>query len=228
MSAPATRVNAIIIVAKESRATTAITEFVSVNMAAITQRGIIIEFKTVTPANQDVLRRKGIKSTPTMIIGKNVIEGHPNIIRALTPNRDRKIGPGPGSLTDEEAVQREMMREMVNRGEEPDDKELRDEEIRKRTSEMQAKRTVMVGLPPGDKPVPGGRVVRNKPEAAKKYESDADFVAASRKDNIVATPTERSYTEMDGQSTLEDYFNREADSMGRQHKKAGWRRPTAV
>ncbi len=222
------RVNAIIIVAKGSRATNAITEFVGANISAITQRGIIVEFKYATPENQDALRRKGITSTPTMIIGKTVFVGHPNIIRALTPSRDRKMGPGPGAMSDEEAVQREMMREMTNRSEDPDEKEMREEEIRKRTSEMQAKRTVMVGLPPGDKPVPGGRVIRDKPVATKKYDSDADFLSASRKDNIVQTPTERNYTEMDGQSTLEDYFNREADSMGRQHKKTTWRRPTAV
>lgn len=223
--ANAGRVNAIIIVAKGSRATAAITEFVAANINAITQRGIVVEFKYSTPDNRAALERKGITATPTMVIGKNIFTGHPNIIRALTPNRDRKMGPGPGSLTDEEAIQREMMREMVNKGEEPDDKELRDEEIRKKMGEMQARRPVMAGLPTGDKPVPGGRNLRSKADQGQKFDSDNDFINASRRDNIVPTPSERQYSDADGQATLEDYFNREADSMGRQHKKAGWRRP---
>lgn len=228
MSVSPNRVNAIIIVAKGSNATTLITEFIGKHINAITQRGIVVEFKFATPANQEALRRKGITQTPTMIIGKNVFVGHDNIIRALTPNRDRKLGPGPGSLTDEESLQREMMREMTNRTEDPDEKELREEEIRKRTAEMQSRRTVMAGLPPGDKPVPGGRAVRQKADQGKKFESDNDFISASQRDNIMPTPTERTYSEIDGQATLEDYWNREADSMGRQHKKTQWRRPTAV
>lgn len=219
------RVKAIIIITRGSRSTAILTGFIDQHLEAITQRGITIDFKCATAENKTTLERKGITQTPTMILGKQLFVGHASIIQALTPARDRKLGPGPSSISDEEAIQREMMREMVNRNDEVDDRELREDELRKKMSEMQARRPKMEGLAKGDRPVPGGRNIRTKGDASQKFDTDNDFLAASRKDNIVHTPTEKTYSDMDGAATLEEYFNREADNYGRKHNKPGWRRP---
>lgn len=220
------KVEAHIFVNKQSRATLEVTNFIASNLAAINH---VVKVKIVY-INDDVKRMlvaKKITTVPAMLLGGKVYVTAEVIIRALTPARRRVDDMGLAVTNPEEAIMRDQMREMANKGEqEADQADDRDADIRRKMAEMQQRRPVMVGLGKNDKPLPGGRPVKQKSETPQVYDSDQSFVQASRRDNIETTPVNTGYSELDGMAALEEYRNIEADKQGRQHKQGKtWRRP---
>lgn len=189
-----------------------LTQFIAKHIKQINETHEIVTVK-VTADNTPTLRNKGITRTPTMIYNGKMIIDINQMKAILTPASRAKETFGVGNTSPEELL------DMYNRSilhsdpnEDEDNGALNFDKVREGMIAMQKRRPVM----DNDKHNTGGYKLPVKP--AKKqpvFTDDDSFMAVSGVDNISQTPVSKYGDEYSGESILEDYFNDEANQMGR-------------
>jgi len=181
---------------------------------------IYIDKKNVAAA-----QKIGISRTPTLIYKDKHYVSLEKIVQVLTPPKRAKLGFGLSANSPDELIHSYhdgIMNAQDNDDDDDDPRINRDEDIRRKMAAFQKKRPQMKGV--GDeKYIKGGRKVVAK-SVKSKFKSDSEFREAAGIDEIKATPSKKYYDDEDGDSILEEYYNSEADKMGRKpnHKPIRW------
>ena len=132
--------------------------FIAENIDEINKR-VVVERVLVTKRNFKDLQQRGIKKTPTLVYeGKQYI-GAQKIMRILKPPSAYKDNYG-ASTSPEEMVQKYLARAIApENGEEEDEVENRDTQIRQRMAALDKRRQEMIGgvKNPGAKAKKSGR-----------------------------------------------------------------------
>jgi hypothetical protein len=166
--------------------------------------------------NEAAVREKfDIRQTPTLLL----IMGHREtrftdtheIIKLLTPMQDTR---DLANISSEEQTSR-YFAAVMGQGDNDDHADMDKADMQARMADMQRKREPMQGV---DKKnlIEGGRAIRPKPKAGAlkaAFNDDADFRAASGRDEITDTPTDDGG--FDGALCLEEERNAIADMEGR-------------
>jgi hypothetical protein len=182
---------------------------------------LVINIIQVTEKNVASIKKMGITRTPTLISGKTKCVVLKNIMQALTPPQNAKERYGVDVGSPDELVQKYFDGVINTQDDEGDDDPQisREDEIRRKMSAFQKRRPEMRGLDDKDKYIRGGRKVVTRQAKKAKFDSDTDFRQAAGIDEQEETPHRRYLDDQDGASILEDYYNAEADKMGRKPNK---------
>lgn len=180
---------------------------------------LVIKMIKVTKQNVDQVKAKGIERTPTLVYERKKYVSVEKIIKILTPPAEQKDHYGYGITSSDELVH--TYHDAILNADDDEDAldednpENRADVIRQKMAAMQKRRPEMSGVD-STKKLKGGRKLKNNPMGKRKFESDDDFVKASRTDNIESTPIKGYMDEADGALLLEEYYLEEAKRSGKQ------------
>jgi len=201
---------AILFVQKQTAITNNIANYINKNITVISQH-VVLKRVYVNTTNAAQLK---VTKTPCLRIGNKNIIGIEEIMNALTPPKKNVESYGIGALSPDEQILQYQFNIMNSEDSEVSESELRADEIRQKSEAFQKRRPAMDGCEKGPF-IRGGRKIINNKTTPTSFDNDEDFYKASRKDNIVFTPTAKYEDNLDGDSILEDYYNIEADKSGR-------------
>lgn len=192
---------------------------------------LLINFIYITDKNAPLVKKRGVRRTPTLKYGKRTYEGLEKIIRVLTPPKSGKETYGYGNTNPDEMLHEYQNEIIDNRAddeqEDQDDMngDARTQQIRSRIAAFQKRRPKMDGVGQKQK-IAGGRKIKSKFNQ-KEYagsSADDDFLKDSGVGSIDQTPTERYVEDTDGELILEDYYLNEAIANGKVQKQGKGRR----
>jgi hypothetical protein len=209
----------LIYVQPKAKSTEVLTNFIGKHIDQINEN-LMVKLIKVTAKNVQIIKAKGIERTPTLVYEKKKYVSLEKIMKMLTPPAENKDHFGYGNTSPDDLVH-SFHDAIISTGDddEPDDDspEMRGQVIRQKMAAMQKRRPEMQGVE-SNKKIKGGRKVKSGTPGKTKFESDADFVKASRTDNMELTPFKTYMDDADGDLILEEYFLDEANRSG---KKVG-------
>jgi hypothetical protein len=205
-----------IFIKPHAQSTKILTRYVAKNLDLINQY-VIVKFIRVEKATLDLVKRQGIKHTPTLIHNKKKYVTLEKIIKILTPPNQRKDNFGYGRTSSDEFLH-DMQMAVLDDESDGDadefDTDRRGEELRQKMTAFQTRRPEMKGVSKKQK-LRGGRKVHASNPKKTDFRNDNEFRNLTGIDNIDSTPTSMGFTELDGETLLENYRNEIADAEGR-------------
>lgn len=201
----------------KAKSTDVLTDFIAKHIDRINEN-LMVKIIRVTSKNVNLVKKRGIKRTPTLLYDNKPYESLEKIVRILTPPGDEGEHYGYGNTTPDDLTH-QYHESVLSTGDDDgseDAPEKRAEVIRQRMAALQKRRPEMRGVDK-TRSVKGGRkVIATSKRSA--YDTDDDFRRASGVDDVDETPIKK-FMEEDGESILEDYYNDEADKFGRKLPK---------
>jgi hypothetical protein len=213
-----TKPTVVIYVQPDADSTRVLTDYIGKNIDKINDF-LVVKFIKVNPKNVQLVRARGVERTPTLVYNKKKYISVEKIISILTPPANNQDHFGYGNTSSDDMVHA-YHDAILNTGEDDQDEDhpdMRSQVIKQKMVAFQKRRPEMHGVESGRK-VKGGRKITSKPPPKSEFGNDAEFVKASRKDNVESTPFKRYADDQDGDYLLEEYYLDEANKSG---KKVG-------
>jgi hypothetical protein len=221
MSARKTKI--IIFVNSKAASTKILTKHVSKHIDAL-NKVIHLEIVRVTEKNVAQIKQMGVTRTPTLLYKNKKYVSLEKIIQILTPPKHTKESFGLDIGSPDELIHK--YHDGVINAQDDDDEDdpriSREDDIRRKMTAFQKRRPEMLGVEKIRK-IKGGRKVVAR-TVKSKFRNDNEFRQAAGIDGQEETPRKQYFDDQDGESILEDYYNAEADRMGRKpnHKPIRW------
>ena len=216
-------IEVMLFVSPDADTTKRLDKFLADNIDEI-NRYLYVRRIKVTSKNVAEIKRRGITETPTLVVKGKIISKLARVIQFLTPPDKARTNYGYGVTSADDYVNQYQM-SLISKPEDEDvddtdanDPERRREEIRQKMASMQKRRPEMREVPNQQK-IGGGRKLKTTAPAQSKFETDDEFMVASRTDNIDETPIKRYMEEADGDQILENYYLDEAFQAGKKVTK---------
>jgi len=208
-----------------AQSTRVLTKYVAKNLDLINQY-VMVKFIRVEKDTMALVKKQGIKHTPTLVYNKKKYVTLEKIIKVLTPPDQRKDNFGYGRTNQDEFLH-DMQMAVLDDESDPDgsenDEDRRGEELRQKMAAFQTRRPEMKGVSKKQK-LRGGRKVHASQPKKTDFRNDNEFRNLTGVDNIDSTPSYGHFGNEDGELLLEEYRNELADAEGRKHKPGSRRR----
>ena len=204
----------------EAQSTKILRNFIAKHIDQINQH-LFIKLIKVTKKNVQMVKKKGIDSTPTLVHHRKKFVSLEKIIKILTPPAEHRDHYGYGNTSSDDLVHQYHSTILDTGDDNREDDELdpgvRESVIRQKMAAFQKRRPQMEGVEK-QKTIKGGRKVKAAQQTKSKFDNDDDFFRATGVGTVKDTPSKRYMEEADGDLILEDYFLEEAMKSG---KKVG-------
>lgn len=187
---------------------------------------IVIKKIKVNKENSELIKKKGITRTPTLVFNGKQFVSLEKIINFLKLPSQSKDSYGTGNISSDDLVlqyQNDAIQPKENEEEEQDDMnpETRGEELRQKMMALQKRRPAQAETSkPKDM-----RKSKSTSNSKINFETDEDFRKASGTDNILETPTKKYMDDMDGELLIEEYYLDEAIKSGKKPSTRARRKP---
>lgn len=175
----------------------------------------------VNSKNLELVKKRGIQHTPTLVYNKRKFVSVEKIIKILTPPADQKDHYGYGNTSSDDLIH-QYHTTLLDTGDDNNDDDdldpkIREAVLKQKMAAMQKNRPQMDGVDKTRK-LNGGRKIKNNQPIKSSFNSDTEFMSATNLNTVAETPTRKYMDEDDGALILEDYYLEEANRNG---KKVG-------
>jgi len=208
--------NVYIYIKPNAQSTKILIRYVAKNLDLINQY-VMVKFVKVTKETMNVVKKQGIKHTPTLVHNGKKYVTLEKIIKILTPPNQRKDNFGYGRTSADEFLHDMQMACLDDESDQDADEfdmDKRGEELRHKMAAFQTKRPEMKGVSKKQK-LRGGRKVHASNPKTTDFRNDNEFRNLTGVDNMESTPAYGGFTAEDGDLLLEEYRNELADAEGR-------------
>jgi hypothetical protein len=207
---------------QDAKTTKILLNFIGKHIDAINKK-FVIKSTMVTSKNAAEVKSKGVSRTPTLIVGKQKYETLEKIVKVITPATERKEGFGFSTRSPEELTQSYLDGVLNSKDDDDDPVSGFDEDFRRKMANFQKRRPAMEGVEKSSM-LKGGRKITAKKKVPQSFSDDSEFQEFAGVNNLENTPSDKYFSETDGDALLEEYYNKLADEGGRKpnNKRIRW------